>query len=174
MAETKNVHLMLFPEDRMDEVAEALSRLRENGYSHDDISVISGVPLSERVLGRPMAWTSIGKIGIVGAITGFIIALALTMGTPLLYGLRVGGQPIIAIPTSIVVFFELTMLGLLLSTFLGVSVEMITPSFGPKGYHPAVNAGKVGILFNGDRKLDADLERTLIDLGAEFEEVQKL
>ncbi len=173
MAETKNVHLMLFPEDRLDEVAEALSRLREHGYSHDDISVISGVPLSERVLGRPMAWTSIGKIGIAGAILGFIIALVLTLGTPLLYGLRVGGQPIFAIPTTIVVLFELTMLGLLLSTFLGVSVEMITPSFGPKGYHPDVNAGKVGILFNADKKLDANLEQSLIELGAEFEEVQK-
>lgn len=174
MADTKNVHLMLFPEDRMDEVAEALSRLREYGYSHDDISVVSGVPLSERVLGRPMAWTSIGKIGIAGAIVGFIIALVLTMGTPLLYGLRVGGQPIFAIPTSIVVFFELTMLGLLLSTFLGVAVEMMTPSFGPQGYHPDVNAGKVAIMFNGDKKLDGNLEQSLIELGAEFEEVQKL
>lgn len=173
MAETKNVHLMLFPEDRLDEVAEALSQLRESGYSHDDISVISGVPLSERILGRPLAWTRIGRFGIIGAILGFLIAIVLTVGTPLLYGLRVGGQPIIAIPTSIVVFFELTMLGLLISTFLGVAVEMITPSFGPQGYHPDVNAGKVAILFNGGKKLDHNLEQSLVELGAEFAEVQK-
>ena len=114
MAETQTVHMMLFPEDRQDEAAEALSRLRESGYSHDDISVISGVPLSDRVLGRPLAWTRIGQFGIVGAILGFIIAAILTFGTPALYGLRVGGQPLFAIPTSIVVLFELTMLGLLI------------------------------------------------------------
>ena len=174
MAETQTVHMMLFPEDRLDDASEALSRLRESGYGHDDISVISGVPLSDRVLGRPLAWTHIGKFGVVGAILGFIIAIVLSYGTPALYSLRVGGQPLFALPTSIVVIFELTMLGLLISTFLGVAVEMITPSFGPKGYHPDVTGGKIAILFNGEKRLDGQLEQTLKDLGAEFEEVQKL
>ncbi len=174
MAQTQTVHMMLFPEDRLDEVSEALGRLRASGYHHDDISVVSGVPISERVLGRPLAWTRIGIFGIAGAILGFIIAAFLNFGTPLLYGLRVGGQPIFAIPTSIVVFFELTMLGLLISTFLGVAVEMLTPSFGPKGYHPDVTGGKIAILFNGAEKLDGELEQSLKDLGAQFTEVQKL
>lgn len=173
MADTKTVHMMLFPEDRLDEVSDALTRLRDSGYSHDDVSVISGVPISERILGRPLAWTHIGKIGIAGAILGFIVALFLTFGTPLLYPLRVGGQPIFAIPTSIVVIFELTMLGLLISTFLGVAVEMMTPSFGPKGYHPQVTDGKIAILFNGSSQLDSELEQSLKSIGAEFAEVQK-
>jgi hypothetical protein len=174
MAETQTVHMMLFPEDRLDEASEALARLRESGYGHDDISVISGVPISDRVLGRPMTWTHIGKFGIAGAILGFIVAAIFNFGTPLLYGLRVGGQPIFALPTSIVVFFELTMLGLLLSTFLGVVVEMITPSHEPKGYHPDVTGGKIAILFNGEKRLDGQLEQSLKDLGAEFEEARKL
>jgi hypothetical protein len=36
-----------------------------------------------------------------------------------------------------VVIFELTMLGLLLSTFLGVFIEMISPTYGPAGLRPA-------------------------------------
>lgn len=174
MADPKTVHMMLFPEDRLDEAADALAKLRESGYSHDDISVISGVPISERVLGRPLAWTHIGKIGIAGALLGLIIALFLAIGTPLLYPLRVGGQPLFAIPTTIVVVFELTMLGLLISTFLGVAVEMLSPSFGPKGYHPDVTNGKIAILFNSAPQLDGELEHSLKAIGAEFAEVQKL
>jgi hypothetical protein len=44
------------------------------------------------------------------------------------YPLTVGGMPLIPIPTTIVVIFELTMLGMLLATFFGVFIEMISPS----------------------------------------------
>lgn len=169
----KNVHLALFREDQIDHAAEALARLREMGVAERDISVISGVPYSERVLGRPMSWTRITKIGIAGAVLGFLVAAFLTWGTPALYPLKVGRLPIYPIPTSIVVLFELTMLGLLISTFIGVFIETLTPSFGPSGYHPAVTDGHIGILYAVGGDTVGKAEEVLKELGAELAEVQK-
>src|SRR5512133_870473 len=106
-----NIHLALFKEDKIDHVAEALGKLHTLGITDRDISVISGVPYSDKILGRPMSWTRIPQIGMAGAVLGFIIAMILNWGTPALYSLRVGGQSLFPIPTSIVVTFELTMLG---------------------------------------------------------------
>ena len=131
------IHLALFKEDQVDETSEALEALRGMGIVDQDISVISGTPFSEKMLGRPMSWTNVPLIGAAGAVVGFIAAAALNFGTPLLYPIRVGGMPLQTIPTSFIIFFELTMLGLLIATFLGVFIEMISPSFGPAGLRPA-------------------------------------
>jgi hypothetical protein len=172
-----SVHIALFNEDKVGLVAEALGRLRSLGISDQNISVISGVPYSDKILGRPMSWTRIPQIGMAGAALGFIIAMFLNWGTPALYSLRVGGQSLFPIPTSIVVAFELTMLGLLISTFVGVIVEMLSPSYGPKGYHPQVSDGKLAILFTCPEEMDQRMHTALSELGAELvhqSEVAKL
>ncbi len=86
-------------------------------------------------------------------------------------------MPNAPIPTSIVVLFELTMLGLLLSTFLGVVVEMMSPSFGPAGYDERVTDGKIGILFTSQTEQDKTIHSKLESMGAEIvhrAEVKKL
>jgi hypothetical protein len=172
-----NVHLALFKEDKVDHVADALGRLRDLGISDDDISVISGVPYSDKILGRPMSWTRVPYVGMAGAVLGFTVAMLLNWGTPALYPLHVGGQPLFPLPTSIVLIFELTMLGLLLATFLGVFVEMISPTYGPQGYHPKVSDGHIAILFTCPIDLDRKMHSALTELGAELvhrSEVAKL
>jgi hypothetical protein len=168
MAVSTMVHLALFKEDQLDEASEAIQKLRELGLTDEDISVISGTPFSEKMLGRPMSWTRVPIIAISGAVVGFLTALFLNWGTPLLYPIRVGGMPYQTIPTSFVVFFELTMLGLLISTFLGVFVEMIAPSYGPQGYDARVSDGQIGVLFTSKPELDAQLHAALSSLGAEI------
>ncbi len=167
---SKVVHMALFKEEQIDHAAEAITRLRSLGIPDRDISVISGIPYSEKILDRPMSWTSVGRIGLGGAIVGFFIALAFAFGTPFLYPLRVSDMPIFfPIPTSIVVVFEITMLGLLISTFIGVFVETITPSYGPKGYHPKVSDGNIAVLFSGPMDLDEKFHSTFAELGATLE-----
>jgi predicted ATP-grasp superfamily ATP-dependent carboligase len=161
-------YLALFKEDAIDQAAEAVERLRGLGIGDRDISVISGVPYSDKILGRPMSWTHIGQIGIAGALVGFLTGAFLAFGTPYLYPLIVGGQPLYAIPTSIVVIFELTMLGLLISTFLGVFVETISPSYGPKGYSPKVTDGQIGVLFACPAGVEDQMQSTLKELDAEI------
>jgi hypothetical protein len=162
------VYLALFREDQIDEAAEAISGLHELGISNDDISVISGIPLSEKILGRPMSWTRVPVIAGVGAVSGFILAALLVFGTQVFYPIRVGAMPNAPIPTSIVVLFELTMLGMLLSTMLGVVVEMMSPSFGPAGYDERVTDGHIGILFSSPGEKETEVHSRLKNLGAEL------
>jgi len=161
-----NVHLALFREEHFEQATEAIACLHEMGIGDQDISVISGVPYSDKMLGRPMSWTRVPQIGLAGAGVGLLVALALAIGTPLLYPIRVGGMPFVAIPTSIVVAFELTMLGLLISTFLGVFVETISPSYGPQGYHPKVTDGYIGVVFTCPPEMDQSVHSALDKLGA--------
>lgn len=165
-----NIHLALFKEDQIDRAAEAIGRLRKLGISDHDISVLSGIPYSERILGRPMSWTRIALTGMAGALVGFLVSMALNFGTPMQYAIHIGGMPLAAIPTSIVVTFELTMLGLLISTFLGVFVETISPSFGPKGYHPKISDGYIGILFTCPERTTEPMRASLTELGAEIKD----
>jgi len=164
----KIVHMALFKEEELEEVGEALDVLRGMGVPEHDISVISGVPFSEKMLGRPMSWTRVPYIAMVGAVIGFLTAAFFNFGTPTLYPIKVGGMAIQTIPTSIVLQFELTMLGLLISTFIGVFVETISPSYGPKGYDARITDGQIGVLFEADADLDPALHKSLTGLGAEM------
>lgn len=164
----KNVRMILFKEDQINMATEAIETLHHQGISEKDISVISGVPFSEKILGRPAAWTNVPIIGVSGALVGLVIASLFNFLTPHLYKMTVGGMPLTPIPTSIVVTFELTMLGLLISTLLGVIIEMISPSSGPKGYHPKISDGYIGILFRCPVSTDEETCLELQDLGAEI------
>jgi hypothetical protein len=161
------VHIALFKEDQLEQAAEAIDKLRSFGISDKNISVISGQPFSDKILGRPMSWTRVPQIALAGAGVGFLTAMALNL-TPTLYPIRVGGMPYLPIPTSIVVVFELTMLGLLISTFLGVFIETISPSFGPKGYDPRISDGYIGILFTCPFDCDEKMHSELQQMGAEL------
>jgi len=167
MAE-ENVYIALYKEDQIEKAAVALDRLHDLGIPEWDISVISGVPLSEKILGRPMAWTRVPVFALAGAVVGFLIAMTLNIATPLLYPIRVGGTPYIPIPTSIVVTFELTMLGLLVSVFMGVFIEMISPTYGPKAYHPDITNGSIGVLFTCPMPLEKAMHEKLVETGAEL------
>lgn len=162
------VHLALFSEESLDEVSQALDALRGMGISDQNITVLSGVPFSEKMLGRPLSWTRVPLIAIVGAVIGFLTAAFLNFGTPLLYPVRVGGMAYQTLPTSFVLQFELTMLGMLISTFIGVFVETISPSHGPRGYDARVTDGQIGVLFQAEQELDPQLHETLSGLGAEI------
>ncbi len=160
------VHLALFK--KIDHTAEALDVLRELGIAEEDMSVISGFRISEKMLGRPMTWTNVPKIAIGGFLVGFAVSIALNWGTPLLYPVHVGGQPLLPVPPTIILTFELSMLGLMISTFLGVLWESIFPSYGPKVYHPAVSNGKIAIVFNCPPEVHEQVHARLAEVGAEW------
>ncbi len=138
--------------DDVDLAAENIVMLRELGVEDRDITVLSGIPYPEPVLGRPMTWERLPLIALSGAAVGFLIGVFLNAVTPLLYPIRVGGQPYIAIPPALVLTYEFTMMGLIVSTFLGVLWESTFPSFGPKYYHPRISEGYIGILFKAPKE----------------------
>jgi len=164
MVETKTL-LALFED--IDPAAEAIDRLRGMGISDDQMNIISGIPVTERMLGRPRQWTNVPRLAMGGAVAGLLIGLFLAFGTPSLYTVHVGGQPVFPGPPSVVVIFEMTMLGLLVSTFLGVFLDSYLPSYRPKEYVPEISDGKIAILFNCPVEAEPGFIEAMTKLGAQ-------
>jgi hypothetical protein len=144
MAETTTL-IALFED--VDPAAEAIERLRSMGVKDEEMEVFSGVPVLERVLGRPKRHTNVGRLALGGAALGFLFGLFLNFGTPFLFPLRVGGQPLFPLPTGIILAFEMSMLGLMGTAFIAVFLESNFPIYKPLEYVPEVSDGKIAVLF---------------------------
>jgi len=163
MAETT---LLALFED-IDPAANAIEKLHELGLTDEQISVISGVPVMERMLGRPPQWTNVGRLALGGAVAGFLFGAFLNFGTPKLYTVYVGGQSIFPVPPGMILLFEMTMLFALLSTFLGVFLESYFPNYRPLEYVPEISDGKIGIFFRVPQAEQEKFMDALRHLGAE-------
>lgn len=164
MTETKNL-LALFED--IDPAAEAIEKLRTMGIQDGDMNIIAGIPVTEAMLGRPRQWSNVGRLALGGAVAGSLIGLFLGFGTPILYRVPVGGQPFFPGPPAIIVFFEITMLGMLVSTFLGVFLDSYFPSYRPKEYVPEISNGKIAILFNCPADKEEEFVTAMTNLGAQ-------
>jgi hypothetical protein len=157
--------LAIFPD--IDPAAQAVDELRGLGLEDGDINVISGIPVTEAMLGRPRQWSNVPRLALGGAVGGFLIGAFFAFGTPNLYPIYVGGQPLLPGAPSIVVLFELTMLGMLAATFLGVFLDSRFPSYSPKEYVPQISDGKIAIFFECPAEKEKKCSQRLLALGAE-------
>ncbi len=153
--------------DDVEQVPPALDALRQVGVSDEFIQVQTGVPYASSILGRPKVLSAVPKYGLVGAFLGFLAGLFFTHGTAALYPLYVGGFPLYSVPPSLVLLFELTMLGLLVASFIGVLVEsLLPPVVGKRVYHPAVSDSAIAVFFQTSRLLADEARQALQSLGA--------
>ncbi len=174
MSETTTL-LALFAD--IDPAAEALDKLCALGLADDQMNVISGIPVTESMLGRPHQWSNVPRLALGGAVAGFMVGLLFAFGTPLMYPIQVGGQPLVHGVPGAVVIFEMTMLGLLVSTFVGVFLDSRFPSYTPKEYVAEISDGKIAVLFNCPPEAQAEFIAAMASLGAEsvtLAEAQKL
>jgi len=151
----------------IDPAADAIEKLHEMGVTDDQINVISGVPVTHKMLGRPHPRTNVSRLALGGAVAGFCFGAFLNYGTRYLYTIPVGGQYITPIPPGMILIFEMTMLFALLSTFLGVFLDSYFPNYRPLEYVPEISDGKIGIFFkypSGEQEKFVDV---LSKLGAE-------
>jgi hypothetical protein len=168
MTESKAVDLLaVFPD--LEPAANAIEHLRSIGVHDDCMNVISGIPVTEAMLGRPHQWTNVPRIAMGGAILGFGAGFFLAFITPYIYPypIQVSTQAFIPGPPSVVVLFELTMLGMLLSTFLGVFLDSFFPNYRPMKYVPEVSDGKIAILVECTHVEEQKVTDALKKMGAE-------
>lgn len=148
--------------------ADAIDGLRLLGLREDDIQISQGVPHSAKMLGRPHIHERIPWASLIGAAIGFSVGFFLTYGTQWwFYAIRVGGRPYTSIPTSVIPLYEMTMLGLILGTFLNFVWKCGFPSTRPQYYDPCVNEGRIAVMTNVDMRYEEDVRRVLSDNGAE-------
>lgn len=170
MADTVNL-LAVFSD--LEPASDAIDQLRVLGLSDENMSVISGVPVTEAMLGRPNAWSNVPRIAFGGAALGMCAGIFLAFVTPYLYPypIQVSSQAYIPGPPSVVVLFELTMLGMLLSTFIGVFLESFFPNYRPLNYVKEISDGKIAIFFTCPKESKDKFTKTMTALGAEKVEV---
>ena len=58
------------------------------------------------------------------------------MGFPICIPLLVGGQSIFPVPQGLIIIFEMTMLGLMGFSFIGMFLDSGFPSYTPEGIYP--------------------------------------
>ena len=157
--------LALFTE--IDPTVNAIDKLHEMGIADDKMDVISGIPVSQEVLGRPRIPTIIPRLAMGGAMLGLVAALFLIFGIPGLYPLVVGGQPVFPFPPFLIVGFELTMLGLMGTAFVGLFLAGRFPAYEPAMYLPEISDGKIAVVFSCPVENQAQFEDAMRSLGAE-------
>ncbi len=147
-------------------VATAIEQLRELGVPERDLTVMSGIPYEPQMLGRPPIRGRLSWLTLLGAVLGVITGLSLTLGTFLLYPLFQGGQPLVPVPPSLIILFEITMLGIMWAAFFGFVVLNRFPVFGRPAYDARITAGEIGLLARLDARFTAGAEAILRQAGA--------
>lgn len=95
-----------------------IRRLREAG--HENLDVFSPIPYEDLEKAMGIVSSPVRRWALIGGITGFCTAVALTGLTSLAYPLVTQGKPILSWPAFMVVMFELTVLLTGLFGFAGV------------------------------------------------------
>ena len=144
-----------------DNAQRAVDHLRKAGIADREITILSSEPLEEYEFGQRDRQTWMTWLAAGGALAGLIIAYLLTSVTQQMWPLQTGGMPIVTHWTNLIVIFELTMLGAILTTVATLLITASIPSFKkPPLYDPAISDGKIliGVANPGNPAL---VERTL-------------
>lgn len=141
--------------------ADAIDGLHTIGLADDDITVLSGVPYPEGSIGLHVEWLRLPYIVLAGAIGGFIFGIFLSVITPHLYRLDVGGHPPVSFAPAAVITFVFTMMATIISTFFGVLWEMNFPEFGSNYYDKRINEGLIGVMVEFPNNLKSQVHSLL-------------
>ncbi len=164
---TEKIRLLAHFED-VELAAEGVDALDTMGITNQDIEVVSGAPISPAMLGRHHAHTNVPRYALGGAILGGFIGFFLAFISPNLYKVYVGGKPLSPGGPSIIIMFEMIMLFMLISTFIGVFLESGFPSYEKKEYVPEISDGKIALVFDVEPSSQTKIEQALQNAGADF------
>lgn len=140
---------------------QAVNRVRAAGVADRDITIMSAQPMEDFEFGHIDRATSMWWFACGGGLVGMAAGLGLTWLTETSWPMNVGGLPTFAWWPNLIIIFELTMLGAILST---VATLVVTARLGRGSflYDPAVSHGKilVGVVAPPSSAV-ADLEAAL-------------
>ena len=110
------------------------------------VTTLSAVPLPDGAVVTDPAPVRFPRIVLAGWFVGAAAGLGLTLATYMLYPLVTGGKTIVSVPPTLIVTYEVAMLGALLATLFGGGREMRLLRFPPKVVHePRIHDGKIAL-----------------------------
>ena len=143
----------------------AFVALRLAGVAEGEITVISAQPFEAFEFSQRDKSPTLFRLAGLGGAVGLAFGALLTSGTERAWPLVTGGMPIVAWWPNIIIIFELTMLGAIVTTVGSMLVAARLPSRKRGLYDPAVSDGKilVGVPLGAGRSPDAI--RGALDVG---------
>ena len=129
--------------DKPDAAQRAYTGLKRAGVQTRDITVVSAEPFEAFEFSHRDHSMILFRLALVGGVVGFLSAVALVRGTELAWPLVTGGMPIVAWWPNLVIIFEMTMLGAIVTTVISLLVTSKLPKLGKTLYDPAVSDGKI-------------------------------
>jgi len=151
--------------DTPDAAQRAYTGLKRAGIPSRDITVVSGEPFEAFEFSHRDHSMILFRVALLGGLIGFASAVALVVGTERAWPLVTGGMPIVAWYPNLVIIFEMTMLGAIVTTVVALLVTAKLPHFGKSLYDPAVSDGKILVGVEAPRDAAA-VERALAVGGA--------
>jgi hypothetical protein len=144
----------------------AVDGLRAAGVAARDVAVISAEPFDEYEFGRRDAATRLPWIAAAGGVLGLTFGAWLTTMTQRAWPIETGGMPIVAWWPNLIIMFELTMLGAIVATVVGLLITAGLPARDVSMYDPAITDGFILVgVRNPPRDLVTSLERALTAVG---------
>jgi hypothetical protein len=131
----------MFPDG--DAAQRAVTRLHAAGVAADAITIVSGEPIEDQDFFEADKQTLMWYIASAGGFLGLVGSTWLTRMTELAWPLATGNMPIVAWWPNLIVIFEMTMLGAILSA---VATLVVTARLGrrrPALYDREVSDGKI-------------------------------
>jgi len=156
--------------DNGESAQRAVNALRANGVADADIAVISSEPMEDFEFSSINHRTLIWYIASAGGFVGLALSTWLTRMTELSWPLPTGNMPIVAWWPNLIVMFEMTMLGGILSA---VGTLIVTGGLArkmPALYDPQVTEGKILVGVEQPRDAAA-IERALRSVPGEYRTV---
>lgn len=126
-----------------DAAQRAINGLRAAGLGPDEITVITGEPLEDHEFFERDKATWMWYVASFGGLFGMLGGAWLTRMTELAWPLQTGNMPIVAWWPNLIVVFEMTMLGAILSAVATLIVTAGLMRRGAPLYDPAVTDGKI-------------------------------
>jgi mono/diheme cytochrome c family protein len=149
------------------QTADTVAQLRGLGVPDEKITLMSSVPYRAEIFGRPRPKGRIGLVALTGTLLGLVTGLFLAVGTFLLYPIAEGGQPLVPIPTALIILFEVTMLGTMWAAFFGLLLANRFPLTTAQLYDPHITEGYIGVGVEVDDALAPQVEQVLRLNGAQ-------
>jgi hypothetical protein len=121
---------------------QAVNRLRAAGLADRHITILSAQPMEDFEFGHIDKQNWLWWIACAGGLLGMAAGFGLTWLAEMSWPINVGGLPIYAWWPNLIIIFEMTMLGAILATVIGL---VITAGLGRRRglYDPEVTDGSI-------------------------------